>query len=98
MPNLSCQTVSQSVPAGTVDVPFSFTVTGTKADGTAFSQTLVGPDTATVSMAFALDPGVYTGYVSKLGVNSQTSAPLTIAAPQVVLLVPDDTVAATLSA
>ena len=98
MATLSAPTVSLPFPAGTQDVPFQFVVTGTLADGTPFSQTIVGPDVGTASAEFTLAPGTYTGYVSKLGVNSQTSAPLTITAPQVVLLVPDDTAAATLSA
>ena len=96
MPTLSAPTVSLPFPAGTQDVPFSFVVTGTLADGTPFSQTVVGPDVGTASAQFTLAPGTYTGYVSKLGVNSLPSPPLVVAAPTVVLLVPNDAAAASL--
>ena len=91
---LASPVVSQSFPAGTADTPFAFAISGTKADGTAVS---LSSTSATPSATFDLDPGTYTGVVSKLGVSSLPSAPFTITAPTpVTLSVPDPTQPATL--
>ena len=95
---LSAPVVSMDFPGDTVDTPFSFVVTGTLADGSPFADTEVGPDNATASFSFDLQPGTYTGVVTKLGVSSQPSAPLTISVPTTVTLsVPDAGQAATLA-
>ena len=92
---LSALALSMSFPAGTVDAPFSYTVTGTLADG-------VTPFTLTQSSgSFSLQPGTYTGVVSKTVAgttySSLASPTLTVAAPTTVsLMVPDGTKAATL--
>lgn len=93
---LSCQVIPQVFPEGTVDPGFTFVVTGTLADGTtpfSQSQTSTAP-----SASFDLPPGTFTGTVSKLGVTSQTSLPLVVAAPVTITLsVPDPAQAATFS-
>lgn len=96
MQTLSCSVVTQTFPAGTPDPGFTFTVTGTLADGTTpFEQTVLGTDP---TASFDLPAGTFTGTVSKLGVVSQPSAPLTVtAATTVTLSVPDATQPATLA-
>ncbi len=90
---LSASVVDKEFPGGTVDPGFTFVVTGTLADGTPFATS--ASDTAP-SHGFTLDPGTYTGTVSKLGFTSQPSAPFVVTAPVTVTLsVPDDTQAAT---
>lgn len=95
MQTLSASVVDREFPAGTVDPGFTFTITGTLADGTPFSTETTGSSpTATVS----LEPGTYIGTVSKLGVSSQPSAPLTVTGTPttVTLSVPDESQAAAL--
>jgi hypothetical protein len=91
---LSAPLVTQTFPAGTVDPGFTFTVTGTLADGvTPFTGTVTNPSS---SVSFDLPPGTFTGVVSKLGVSSAPTEPLTLAAPVLVTLsVPDTTQKAT---
>lgn len=92
MQTLSASVVKQEFPAGTTDTDYTFTVTGTLADGTAFSTTSTSP---TPSATFDLAPGTYTGIVSKLKVSSLPSAPLTVTVPTTITLeVPDATAAA----
>lgn len=94
---LSAAVIDQTFPAGTDDAPFSYTVTGTLADGTtpfSLSQN---------SGAFDLAPGVYTGSVAKTvagaTIVSLPSDPLTVLATATVTLsVPDATSAALLVA
>ena len=84
---LSAHTILNDFPAGTVDPGYTFTITGTLADGTPFSTSSQGTDP---SAQFDLQPGTYTGVVSKLGVASLPSDPLTVKAPTTVTLtVPD---------
>jgi hypothetical protein len=94
---LSTPVVAQSFPGGTVDTPFSFVVTGILADGvTPFADTEVGPDVSTASFTFNLQPGTYTGVVTKLGISCLASGPLVITVPTTVTLsVPDATKQAT---
>ena len=86
---LSAAVVGHGFPEGTADAPFEYTVTGTLANGDAFSVTQS-------SGTFDLQPGTYTGVVGKTvaGVTflSLPSAALVIPVPVVVtLLVPDGT-------
>ena len=93
---LAAFTVKQDFPAGTTDPGFTFIVTGTQADGTAFTAS---QNSGAASVTFDLPPGTYTGTVSKLGVASQPSVPFTVAVPTVVTLeVPDPAQPATLGA
>lgn len=87
---LSAPVVDQAFPEGTADPGFSYTVTGTLLDGTSFSLTqAVG--------TFDLAPGIYTGFVSKLGFKSQPSAQYQVDVPLTVTIsVPDATQPATL--
>jgi hypothetical protein len=93
---LAAAVVDQTFPAGTTDGTFEYTITGTLADGTTpFSLTQA-------SGAFDLQPGVYTGVVSKTvagsTISSMPSASLTVpAAASVTLSVPDITQAAQLT-
>lgn len=92
---LSAPTVDQQFPAGTVDPGYTFTVTGTLEDGTAFSASTANQ---LPSATFDLQPGTYTGTVSKLGVTSLPSAPLVVTVPTTVTLtVPDPAQAALLA-
>lgn len=94
--NLAAPTISKAFPAGTADTDFSFAITGTLADGTAFSDvvTSTGP-----SVAYTLNPGTYTVKVSKLGVVSQPSLPFAVAdTTTVTFTVPDPVQAATITA
>jgi len=88
---LSASSVPQTFPAGTTDPGFTFTVTGTLADGiTAFTA-------SQATGTFSLAPGTYTGVVSKLGVASKPSLPLVVSAPtEVTFQVPDSASPATL--
>ena len=92
---LAAAVLLKDFPADTVDPGFTFAITGTLADGTSFTASA----TSTDSFAeFDLEPGTYTGTVSKLGFTSQPSAPLTITAPTTIQLsVPDDAQAAMLN-
>lgn len=92
---LSAPTTSKSFPAGTVDPGYTFSITGTQADGTPFSATTTGPSpTLTVD----LPDGTYTGTVSKLSEMSQPSDPLTVGGgATVTLTVPDVAGKATLA-
>jgi len=94
MATLSAAVIDTTFPEGTVDPGFTFTVTGSLADGTPFSASKT--DT-TNTASFDLAPGTYTGTVSKLGVSSLPSVPLVIAVPVTVTLsAPDPDQAATL--
>lgn len=75
-------TKAQVFPAGTVDTPFTYTVS--KPDGSlAASQ-----DSADVTVTFAaVDAGDWLATVSKNGVSA--SIPFTVAADDVTLQVPD---------
>lgn len=85
--NLSCPMTTVPVPVGTVDPGFTFTVTGTLADGTAFSQTQTSAETF---VGFDLQPGTYVGVVSKLTFSSMPSVPLVVTVPTTIsLTVPD---------
>lgn len=87
---LSAPLIDKKFPEGTADTDTTFTVTGTLTDGTPFSA-------SQTSGTFDLQPGTYTGVVSKLGESSLPSVSLTIAEPVTVTLsVPDATQAATL--
>ena len=95
--NLSCATAQVVFPAGTVDTPYSFTLTGNLADGSAYSQTQTWN---VVPLAWTLEHGTYVLVVEKNGVKSLPSAPFTIAAPApttVTLTVPDATQPATIA-
>ncbi len=95
MQTLSCSVIGQVFPGGTVDPGFTFIVTGTLADGTVFSTSSTG---ISPTASFDLAPGTYTGAVSKLGITSLLSDPLTIVAPaSVTLSVPDATMKAALA-
>lgn len=93
---LAAAVVDQTFPAGTTDTAFQYIVSGTLADGT--TPVSVTQDTG----SFDLQPGTYTGVVSKTVAGSvfasQPSAPLTIAVPTTVTLsVPDGSQAARLT-
>lgn len=84
---LSAPTALRDFPGDTVDTPFLMTITGNLADGTPFAQSFDDDDAST---EVDLQPGTYVGVVSKLGVSSLPSAPLTIDVPTTVTLsVPD---------
>lgn len=84
---LSTPSVQLAFPAGTVDTVWTFALTGTLADGPAFTGGTVSPtDSATIDLA----PGVYTLIVSKNGISSLPSDAFTVEAPATVTLsVPD---------
>lgn len=87
MQTLTCATVKHDFPAGTADTDYTFTVTGTLADGTSFSTSALSSAPTTT---FNLAPGTYTGTVSKLGISSLPSVALTVTVPATVTLqVPD---------
>jgi hypothetical protein len=92
---LACPVVAQAFPEGTTDPGFTFTITGTLADGAPFQTS---GTSAEPTLSFDLQPGTYTGVVSKLGVSSLPSGQLVIAAPVTVTLsVPDASQPATLA-
>lgn len=85
--NLSCPTVSLAFPEGTVEDKFTFSVTGTLADGSGVTNSETSADS---SALMDLAPGTYTLVVSKNGVSSLPSDPFTVAVPVTVMLtVPD---------
>lgn len=87
MQTLSASVVKKEFPIGTKDTDYTFAVTGTLADGTAFTTSSTG---TTPSATFDLASGVYVGTVSKNGVSSLPSAALTVTVPTTVTLeVPD---------
>ncbi len=93
--SLSAAVVDKEFPEGTVDPGFTFTITGTLADGTSFSTS--ASDTVP-SHPFTLEPGTYVGTVSKLGFASQPSTPFIVSVPGTITLsVPDETQAALFS-
>lgn len=69
---LAAAVVNKDFPGDTLDPGFTFTLTGTLADGTPFAETDFGTDpTLTVD----LQPGTYVGVVSKLGISSPRPSP-----------------------
>lgn len=85
---VSVVTARVDFSVGTVDTPWSFSISGTLEGGAAFSQVL--ENTSNV-LTVELAPGTYSVVVSKNGVSSLASDPFVIAgAPAVVTLeVPD---------
>lgn len=93
---LSTPTKQLAFAAGTVDTPWTFAVTGTDATGAAFNDS-ADSDTNTIKVDLPVG-GTYTLVVTKNGISSLPSAPFTVGASGTVLLtVPDDTQAATIS-
>ena len=89
MQTLSVPTAQVVYPAGTLDTPWTFAITGTAADGSSFADSV---NAATPSTTYNLPVGVFTLVVSKNGVSSLPSDPFTVSAPTTVLLtVPDAT-------
>lgn len=92
---LTTATTLSEFPLGTTDTPWTFVVTGTLADGAAFSQS-VSSDTPSASMDLPVGTG-YVLVVSKNGVSSLPSDPVDVVVPVTVQLqVPDATQRATI--
>lgn len=93
---LSTPTKQLAFPVGTADTPWTFVVNGTDATGAAFNDS-ADSDTNTIKVDLPAD-GTYTLVVTKNGVSSLPSLPFTVGASgKVMLSVPDDTQAATIS-
>lgn len=85
--NLSTPTATALFPVGTPDTSWAFAISGTLADGTAYSTTT---ESDTPSETLDLDAGVYTVVVTKNGVSSLPSDSFTVTAVTTVTLsVPD---------
>lgn len=95
---LSTPTKQLAFPVGTADTPWTFVVTGTDATGAAFNDSADSDsDTNTIKVDLPAG-GTYTLVVTKNGVSSLPSLPFTVGASGTVMLsVPDDTQAATIS-
>ncbi len=92
----STPTTTAVFPAGTADTDWTFVVTGTLIDGSAYSNSFTSP---TSSMQVALPEGATVTLVeSKNGVSSLPSDPFTVAVTTVTLSVPDATQKAVISA
>lgn len=87
--------IDKTFPEGTIEELWSFHVTGTLVDGTAFDQT-VQSTTLTATMDIPAGTG-YVLVVSKNGVSSLPSDPVDISGGTIVLSVPDATQKAVLS-
>lgn len=93
---LSTPVVDLVFPAGTVDTPFTFAITGTTADGQPFTG---GSDSPGPSEEFDLPAGTFTLVVTKNGVSSLPSDPFSIDVPTTVTLsMPDATQKASIAA
>lgn len=93
---LSTPTASAVFPIGTADTDWSFALSGTLADGSAYSNTLTS---ASPSMQAALPEGATVVLVvSKNGINSLPSDPFVVPLTTVTLSVPDATQKAVISA
>jgi hypothetical protein len=92
----STPTATAVFPAGTLDTEWSFAVSGTLADGSAYSNVFASP---TPSMVADLPEGAtVTLVVSKNGVSSLPSDPFPVPVTTVTLSVPDATQKAVISA
>lgn len=92
---LSAPIVDAVFPADTLDTPYTFSLTGTNADGSAYADATAA---LTPTAAFDLPAGTFTLVVSKNGVSSLASDPFTVSAPVTVTLsVPDATQKATIT-
>lgn len=91
---LSTPIATVTFPAGTVDTPWAFHVSGTLADGTPYGG---GIESSNSTVVFDLAPGTYTLVVEKNDVKSLPSDPFTVDATpgggttSVELSVPDAT-------
>ena len=93
---LSTPTASIVFPAGTADTEWSFSLSGTLADGSAYSNTL---SAAAPSLSADLPEGATVVLVvSKNGVSSLPSDPFVVPLTTVTLSVPDATQKAVISA
>jgi hypothetical protein len=93
---LSTPTTTAVFPIGTLDTDWTFSVSGTLADGSAYSNVFTS---AAPSMSAALPEGAtVTLVVSKNGVSSLPSDPLVVPLTTVTLSVPDATQKAVISA
>lgn len=93
---LSTPTTTAVFPAGTADTDWTFTVSGTMADGSAYSNAFTS---SAPSMMAALPEGAtVTLVVTKNGISSLASDPFTVPMTTVTLSVPDATQKAVISA
>lgn len=93
---LATPTTTAVFPAGTADTEWTFTVSGTLADGGAYSHMFTS---ATPSMQADLPEGAtVTLVVAKNGVSSLASDPFVVPMTTVTLSVPDATQKAVISA
>jgi hypothetical protein len=94
--NLSTPIASIVFPIGTADTDWSFSLSGTLADGSAYSNTFTA---AAPSMQVALPEGATVVLVvSKNGVSSLPSEPFVAPLTTVTLTVPDASQKATITA
>ena len=94
--SLSTPTSTAVFAAGTADTPWTFTLSGTLADGSAYSNVL---SSAGPSLQVDLPEGAtVTLIVEKNGIASLASDPFTVAVTTVTLSVPDATQKAVISA
>lgn len=92
----STPTATAVFPAGTADTDWTFVVTGTHADGSAYSASFTSPGP---SMQADLPEGAtVTLVVTKNGVSSLPSDPFPVPVTTVTLSVPDATQKAVISA
>jgi hypothetical protein len=89
MQMLSTPTARIAFPAKTADTPWTFTVTGTDADGNPFTDS-ADSDSNSIQVDLPVG-GTYTLIVSKNGISSLASAPFTVGDTRVTLTVPDAT-------
>lgn len=94
--SINASVVDKIFPADTVDPGFTISVIGTNADGSSFSDSKV---TSSLPFSYDFPAGTFQVIVSKLGVASQASDPVTFDVPTTVTLsVPDVTAKATVAA
>lgn len=94
--NLATPTVDLAFPVGTIETPFTFSVSGTTADGQPFTA---GSESSGPSEEFDLPAGTFTLVVTKNGISSLESDAFTVDVPTTVTLsVPDATQKASITA
>lgn len=95
---LSTPTASVVFPASTTEGQFTFAITGTNPDGSAYSSSITSVTPTTLAPSDLQAGAVISLVVSKNGVSSLPSDPFTVVAPTILLTVPDATQKATISA
>lgn len=98
MTTLSTPTTTATFPAGTADTPWTFLLSGTNPDGSAYSSTTTDTSPTTLAPSDLQVGAVITLVVMKNGIASLPSDAYTVVSQTVTLTVPDAAQKATISA